>query len=195
MLDTESRGALTSDIKQAQPGIQITEPAHGDATGLRSSHKGSKSDQVWISKVHEQPQAQLQSQTKDQRQEAEQKQNPWAKNGKAPLSLFSHSSSQQHSHTALELASSTRVWILRALWESVQLSMSVQTWMLPLYCGLSLWGRALIWRDTCSDWSVEVFCSPVYRCSDEFNTSPGISAVLHNILQVQGKYFFFLLLF
>lgn len=38
----------------------------------------------------------------------------------------SPSSSQQHSHTASELALSTRVWILKALWEAMQLSMSVQ---------------------------------------------------------------------
>lgn len=35
--------------------------------------------------------------------------------GKAPPSLFSHSSSQQHGHTASELALSTRLWTLRSL--------------------------------------------------------------------------------
>lgn len=77
MLNTESRGALTSDTKQAQSRIQITEPAHRDAAGLRSSQKGDKSDQLRISKVREQPQAQLQSsKPKGQGQEAEQNQNP-----------------------------------------------------------------------------------------------------------------------
>lgn len=35
----------------------------------------------------------------------------------------------------------------------------------------------------CSVQALEVFCSPVYICRDEFNTSPGAQAVWHNILQ------------
>lgn len=46
MLNTESRGVLTSDTKQAQPRIQITEPAHRDAAGLRSRQEGNKSGQI-----------------------------------------------------------------------------------------------------------------------------------------------------
>lgn len=157
------------------------------------ARKAVKSDQVRISKVHEQPQAQLQSsQAKDPGQEAEQNQNPWVREGLGERHLPACSHTVLHSNTAT-LHQSSAPWAQGAkfweLWEAVQPSMSEQTCMLPLCCGLSLWGTALTRRDTCSDWSLKVFCSPVYTCSDEFNTSPGTWTALHTIFQ--GKIFFF----
>lgn len=52
---------MISDTKQGQPRVQIMRQAHRDEARLRSSQEGNKSDQVRISKVHGQPQAQLQS--------------------------------------------------------------------------------------------------------------------------------------
>lgn len=52
---------LISGSKRGQPRVQITGQAHRDEAGLRSSQGVNQSDQVRISKVHGQPQAQPQS--------------------------------------------------------------------------------------------------------------------------------------
>lgn len=57
---SKQRG-LVSGNKQGQPRVKITRQVRRDEAGLRSSQEVNKSDQVRISKVHGQPQAQPQS--------------------------------------------------------------------------------------------------------------------------------------
>lgn len=60
---------------------------------------------------------------------------------------------------------------------------SIQSRELPSFCGLSITEEEQLLGKTCSVQALKVFCSPVYICRDEFNTSPGARAVWCNILQ------------